>query len=232
MVAHPEAGGGLANLGNTCFMNSVLQCLVHTQLLHRYLEKRQHSAKCRRRQGEFCLFCALEDLVQRTFAQGPRSPAFAPRAIANALPAIAKGFRLGRQEDAHEFLRYVLEKLTKEGSAVVETARPPGVTGKYTALQSWFSGALRSQIQCCHCGHESNTQEDRLLPPPRRSGGRLFTPRLHTGSSHPVRVRSTAFSSHPFLFTPRPREQDPFLDLSLELRAVGSHVTPDLDDEV
>ncbi|EOD03769.1 hypothetical protein EMIHUDRAFT_69418, partial [Emiliania huxleyi CCMP1516] len=180
MVAQPEAGGGLANLGNTCFMNSVLQCLVHTQLLHRYLEKRQHSAKCRRRQGEFCLFCALEDLVQRTFAQGPRSPAFAPRAIANALPAIAKGFRLGRQEDAHEFLRYVLEKLTKEGSAVVEAARPPGVTGKYTALQSWFSGALRSQIQCCHCGHESNTQ-------------------------------------------------DPFLDLSLELRAVGGRVAPDLD---
>ena len=64
--------------------------------------------------------------------------------------------------------------------AVVEAARPPGVTGKYTALQSWFSGALRSQIQCCHCGHESNTQ-------------------------------------------------DPFLDLSLELRAVGGRVAPDLD---
>ena len=96
-------GAGLQNLGNTCFMNSVLQCLVHTTQLNKYLKKRTHSQSCTKKQGGFCLCCALEQLVDRTFTQG--AGAYSPQAIAQSVPSIAKGFRLGRQEDAHEFMR-------------------------------------------------------------------------------------------------------------------------------
>eukprot|EP00965_Chrysotila_dentata_P187583 6172236-Pleurochrysis_carterae.AAC.2 len=40
---------------------------------------------------------------QRNFAKG--AAASAPKQLAHALPLIARGFRLGRQEDAHELCR-------------------------------------------------------------------------------------------------------------------------------
>lgn len=41
-------GAGLSNLGNTCFLNSVLQCLVYTPPLYNYLTSLEHKQKCER----------------------------------------------------------------------------------------------------------------------------------------------------------------------------------------
>lgn len=40
-------GAGLHNLGNTCFLNSTLQCLTYTAPLANYMLTREHSKTCK-----------------------------------------------------------------------------------------------------------------------------------------------------------------------------------------
>lgn len=39
-------GSGLCNMGNTCFLNSVLQCLSHTPPLYNYVTSEEHKQTC------------------------------------------------------------------------------------------------------------------------------------------------------------------------------------------
>lgn len=138
-LAEP-VGCGLHNLGNSCFMNAVLQCIVHTPPLNQYMRNKKHSAKCSKNGSNvFCSACRLEALVLKMFQRN--APPFPPRVFADNLSTIARGFRLGRQEDAHEFLRCLLEHLTKGFNPSV--GRPPKEAAggqKHTLVQNWFQG--------------------------------------------------------------------------------------------
>ena len=41
-----RVGAGLHNLGNTCFLNSTIQCLTYTPPLANYLLSKEHTRNC------------------------------------------------------------------------------------------------------------------------------------------------------------------------------------------
>ncbi|XP_064296163.1 ubiquitin carboxyl-terminal hydrolase 42-like [Phalacrocorax carbo] len=104
-----RVGAGLDNLGNTCFVNSVLQCLTYTPPLANYLLSREHSQSCR--QQGFCMMCTMEEHVNIVLRSS--DSAIQPTAVVSVLTRIGEHFQLGVQEDAHEFLRYTVDAMQR-----------------------------------------------------------------------------------------------------------------------
>lgn len=153
-----SVGPGLQNLGNTCFLNSTLQCLTYTPPLALYLINRIHSKTCR--QVSPCMFCELEIHVTRCFSSHRESRAISPKTIVGRLKFVAKHLRVGRQEDAHEFLRYFVDSL--QNSCLAGSKKLNHKQKETTPVYQIFGGNLQSQVVCTVCKNPS-TREDPLL---------------------------------------------------------------------
>jgi ubiquitin C-terminal hydrolase len=99
-------GPGLLNMGNTCFLNSVIQCLTYTQPLQKFLLNSKHKFNCKR--AQFCSVCTFEDHIKKCLSMNT-SQAIMPKQFVANLKKIAKHFRNGKQEDSHEFLRFLVD---------------------------------------------------------------------------------------------------------------------------
>ncbi|KAF6741271.1 hypothetical protein DFP72DRAFT_834511, partial [Ephemerocybe angulata] len=147
-------GSGLYNVGNTCYLNCVLQCLIHTPPLLRILD--HHSAQICSKDGDFCLTCSLGLIAKRAHDNSGRP--FIPTPVTTHIQRIAGHMEHGRQEDAHEFLRYVVEAFHRDLIFSNENDGPE----KANWVNQIFGGRLRSRITCRGCGHNSEKMESNL----------------------------------------------------------------------
>nr|XP_031830010.1 ubiquitin carboxyl-terminal hydrolase 24 isoform X4 [Nomia melanderi] len=185
---------GLRNIGNTCFMNSVIQCLSNTRPLLEYLLNEQYLADINVTTSSMkgALIKAFSQVIHELWEVGG-DHVVNTTALKSQIQRFAPRFMGYSQQDAQEFLRYLLEGLHEDVNRV--TVKPPPIhtdipdmyTDSQKAVESWkrylrsedsmvvdvFVGQLRSSLHCTACDHVSVTLDpfwDLSLPIPARSG--------------------------------------------------------------
>ncbi|KAM9774069.1 ubiquitin carboxyl-terminal hydrolase 22 isoform 3-T3 [Syngnathus typhle] len=142
---------GLINLGNTCFMNCIVQALTHTPLLRDFFLSDRH--KCEM-QSNSCLVCEMSQLFQE-FYSGHRSPHI-PFRLLHLVWTHARHLAGYEQQDAHEFLIAALDVLhrhCKDDNG--KKANNPNHCN--CIIDQIFTGGLQSDVTCQVCHGVSTT---------------------------------------------------------------------------
>lgn len=147
---------GLVNLGNTCFMNCILQAFIHTPMLRDYFLAEKHVCNKDR-----CLVCEMMRLFQEVYAA--KQTAYIPYRLLHLVWTNARHLAGYEQQDAHEFLIAALDLLHQHLSASENSNTSP-VSGKKSRNQPCrciidqiFTGGWQSDVECQVCRGVSTT---------------------------------------------------------------------------
>uniref|UniRef100_A0A8C3SME4 Ubiquitin carboxyl-terminal hydrolase n=1 Tax=Chelydra serpentina TaxID=8475 RepID=A0A8C3SME4_CHESE len=178
---------GLRNLGNTCFMNAVLQCLSSTKPLRDYCLRKeflQEQPGASRAQQE--LTEAFADVINSLW-HPDSTEAVNPGRFKAVFQKYVPSFTGYSQQDAQEFLKFFMDRLhveinrkgRKTPSILSDTKWPllledsDPLSDDERANQMWkryleredskivdlFVGQLKSCLKCQACGYRSTTFE-------------------------------------------------------------------------
>ncbi|XP_068065890.1 ubiquitin carboxyl-terminal hydrolase 36-like isoform X2 [Anomalospiza imberbis] len=136
-------GAGLFNLGNTCYINVILQCLTYTPPLANYLLSYEHSQSCQ--QQGFCMMCTMEVHVRKVLCSS--ASAILPGAVLRDLKFIGEEFEYGRQENAYKFLRCTLDAMHR----VFLSCDLDVSSQETTIVHQIFQGFMQSRVTCLSC---------------------------------------------------------------------------------
>uniref|UniRef100_A0A452ITK2 Ubiquitin carboxyl-terminal hydrolase 4 n=1 Tax=Gopherus agassizii TaxID=38772 RepID=A0A452ITK2_9SAUR len=168
---------GLSNLGNTCFMNSALQCLSNTPPLTEYFLEDRYEAEINHNnplgmRGEIAE--AYAELIKQMWSG--RHSHVAPRMFKTQVGRFAPQFSGYQQQDSQELLAFLLDGLHEDLNRVkkkpyLELKDANGRPDSVVAKEAWenhrlrndsiivdiFHGLFKSTLVCPKCSKVSVT---------------------------------------------------------------------------
>ncbi|KAI6149803.1 cysteine proteinase [Pisolithus tinctorius] len=173
---------GLANMGNTCFMNSALQCLAHTEELANYFLSGVYQSELNPENPlgmQGAIAEAFGSLLHRIWAKDLSATTYSPREFKLQLQRFAPQFSGYQQHDSQELVAFLLDGLHEDLNRVRKkpyVEKPDWEGGgdlelAQLAQQSWqgymrrndsvivdlFQGQYQSTLVCPECHKVSIT---------------------------------------------------------------------------
>lgn len=177
LVGTPPAPGsvGMHNLGNSCFLNSIIQCLNHIEPLTQYFLKGEYVHDMNRKNplgSGGRVATAYASLLKEIWSN--KYAALAPRMLKQTVASFAPQFNNSHQHDSQEFCQFLMDGLHEDCNRVkskpyVEELEGFGMEDETAAIETWrkhllrhdsvivdhFQGMHRSHLICPRCGRKA-----------------------------------------------------------------------------